>query len=188
LQDKDGLFWDSINLEGKIDRMKWTYNTALMIRTNLSLWQATRDAKYLSEARRVSDAALAKWADPETGAFGDSARFNHLLSEALLLTYEATRDLKYLNAVRRHADYGYRYVRDAENGGYWNEWKATNHTRGERKTLIENASVARLFWLLAPYPDVEELRAQAEAASRRGDLKTALNLLRQALDSTAGAP
>jgi uncharacterized protein YyaL (SSP411 family) len=188
LQDKDGLFWDNINLNGKIGKRKWTYNTALMIRSSVGLWRATKESKYLQEARREADAALKQWVNPQTGSFADSARFNHLLSEALLITYEATRDVKYLNAVRRDADFGYRYVRDPENGGYWNQWKAENHASGERKSLIENASVARLFWLLTPYPDVEELQSQAQAADRRGDRKTAIRLLQQALDSTAGAP
>jgi uncharacterized protein YyaL (SSP411 family) len=187
LQDKDGLYWDGINLEGKVNDMKWTYNTALMIRTNVGLWQATRDGKYLKEARRVSDAALIKWVNPTTGALGDSARFNHLLCEALLHTYEATRDIKYLNAVRRHADFGYRYVRDVETGGYYDKWRDQNHPLDERKTLIENASAARILWELAPYADVEELRKSGDDALRKGDTKTALNFYQQALDSTAGA-
>ncbi|MDF2440692.1 MAG: hypothetical protein JWN98_1676 [Abditibacteriota bacterium] len=188
LQDKDGLFWDNIKLDGTIERTKWTYNTALMIRSALGLWRATKDAKYLQEARRMADASIVYWANPQTGAFRDSAKFNHLLSEALILVFEATKDIKYLNAVRRDADFAYRHVRDVQNGGYWNDWVEKNHAPDERKTLIENSSVARLFWLLVPYADVEELRAQAEAAARKGDTKTALNLLRQALDSTAGAP
>jgi rhamnogalacturonyl hydrolase YesR len=188
LQDKDGLFWDNINLKGEIERTKWTYNTALMIRSNLGLWRATKEKRYLQEATRVSDAALARWADPATGGFADSARFNHLLSEALLQTYEATRNMKYLNAVRRDADFAYRYVRDAQNGGYWNQWKIVNRPKDERKTLIENASVARLFWLLTPYLDVEELRARGEETLRRGDRKAAIDWWQQALESTAGAP
>lgn len=188
LQDKDALFWDNIKLDGKIERTKWTYNTALMMRSALGLWRATRDAKYLQEARRMADASLVQWADVQTGAFRDSAKFNHLLSECLLLVHEATRDIKYLNAVRRHADFGYRYVRDAQSGGYWNDWTVKNHASDERKTLIENSSVARLFWLLTPYPDVEELRAGAESALQRGDRKKSIELFQQALDSTAGAP
>ncbi len=188
LQDTDGLFWDNINLDGRIGKQKFTYNTALMIRSGVGLWRATHEAPYLREARREADAALKRWADPQTGAFADSARFNHLLSESLLLTYEATHDVKYLNAVRRNADFGYRYVRDPENGGYWSAWRVQNHSSDERKSLIENASVARLLWLLAPYPDPEELQAQSKTANRRKDTKGALQWLRQAMDSSAGAP
>lgn len=186
LQDKDGLFWDNIDLNGKITDWKFTYNTALMIRTNVGLWRATKDPKYLREARRVSDASLQKWVNPG-GALNDSARFNNWLCEALLLTYEATHDLKYLNAVRRHADFGYRYVRDVRDGGYWDHWNAETRAPDTRKTLIENAAAARIFWLLAPYPDVEELQAGGEAAVQAGDLKKALGFFQQAFASTAGA-
>jgi uncharacterized protein YyaL (SSP411 family) len=186
LQDKDGLYWDNINLEGKIQDWKFTYNTALMIRTNIDLWRATKEAKYLREARRVSDASLQKWVNPG-GAFSDSARFNNWLSEALLMTYEATRDLKYLNAVRRHADFGHRYVRDVRDGGYWDQWTAETRAPDTPKTFIENAAAARIFWLLAPYPDVEELRSSGQAAAKAGDLKKALDFFQQAFASTAGA-
>jgi len=187
LQDTDGLFWDNINIDGKIEKTKWTYNSALMIRANLGLWRETKDAKYLAEARRISDASLAHWADPQSGAFADSARFSHLLSEALIQTFEATKDLKYLNAVRRHADFGYRQVRDVKDGLYFNSWNAQNRPADERKTLIENTSAARLFWLLVPYPDVEQLRANGDAALKKGDGKTAIQWYRQAFNSTAGA-
>ncbi len=185
LQDPaDDLFWDNINLEGKVQKAKWTYNTALMIRANLGLWQATKATKYLQEARREGDSSLRYWVDPATGGFKDSARFNHLLSEALLGLFESTHDLKYLNAVRRDADFAYRYVRDPS-GGYWNDWKIKPHASDERKALIENSSVARLFWLLAPYADTEELNAQAKAAEARQDWKRAAELLRQAVESTS---
>lgn len=185
LQDPaDDLFWDNISLDGKVEKTKWSYNTALMIRSNLGLWRATKQPKYLQEARREGDASLSYWTDPATGGFKDSARFNHLLSEALLQLFEATHNIKYLNAVRRDADFAFRYVRDS-GGGYWNDWKIKPHSADERKTLIENASVARLFWLLAPYADVEELSAQAKAAEAKQDWKRASELLRQAVESTS---
>ena len=104
------------------------------------------------------------------------------------MTYEATKDLKYLNAVRRHADFGYRYVRDMRDGGYFDKWNAETRPPDVRKTLIENSGTARIFWLLAPYPDVEELQAKGQAAMRAGDSKAALEFFEQALNSTAGAP
>lgn len=186
LQDSDGLFWDNVDLNGKIEKTKWTYNTALMIRTNIGLWRITKEPKYLQEARRVSDASLKEWVQPG-GGFSNDARFNNWLSEALLMTYEATSDLKYLNAVRRHADFGYRYVRDVRDGGYFNHWNAETRAPDTRKTLIENAGTARTFWLLAPYPDVEELQARGIAAQREGKSKEAFDMFEQVFASTAGA-
>ena len=155
LQDTDGLYWDNVTLKGEIGKTKWTYNTALMIRTDLLLYRLKGDRSYLAEARRLSDASLTAWTDPATGTLQkteDSPRFTNYLCEALLRLYDATHDVKYLNAVRRQADYAYAHVRDPQ-GGYWDHWKDKSHAPDERKSLIENASVARLFWLLAPYPE-----------------------------------
>jgi uncharacterized protein YyaL (SSP411 family) len=188
LQDTDGLLWDNIKMDGNVERVKWTYNTGLMIHANISLWRAVKDDKYLTEARRLADASLQQWVNAQTGAFADGAGFNHVLADALLMVYEETKDLRYLNAVRRHADFTYRYLRDEQNGGYWSEWKNGKHEDNEAKTLMDNASAARLFWLLAPYLDVEELKERSEAATRDGDTKTALSYTEQAAASTAGAP
>ena len=182
LQDKDGVFWDNIKLDGEIGKAKFTYNTALMLRNNVQLWRATKDDKYLREARRVADASL-DYFTRAGGNFADDPKFNNWLCEALLMTYDATKNTKYLNAVRRHADYGYRYGRDASDGGYWNNWSAVEHKAGERKTLIENAGAARIFWLLSPYDDLEELHAKTLKALKNGDTKSALNLYQQVLAS-----
>jgi uncharacterized protein YyaL (SSP411 family) len=155
LLDSDGLYWDNINLAGKIEKHKWSYNTALMIYTNVLLAQLNKDKKALSEARRSADAGIAAWTDPATGSLQkteDAPRFTHLFCESLLRLYDVTKDVKYLNAVRKQADFAYRYARDPK-GGYWDKWKVMSHAPGEHKTLIENASAARLFWLLVPYPE-----------------------------------
>ena len=182
LQDKDGLFFDNINLNGEIGKAKFTYNTALMLRNNVELYKVTKDPKYLKEARRVADASLDYWTGTG-GKFGDDPKFNNWLCDALLATYQVTDDVKYLNAVRRHADYGYRNGRDASDGGYWNNWSATKHAPDERKTLIENASAARIFWLLAPYDDLDALRAKVSLALKNGDAKSATNYYSQLLAS-----
>ena len=182
LQDTDGLFFDNINLNGEIGKAKFTYNTALMLRNNVELYRVTNDQKYLNEARRVADASLNYWTGAD-GKLGDDPKFNNWLCDALLATYRVTDDVKYLNAVRRHADYGYRNGRDASDGGYWNNWSAPSHAPNEPKTIIENASVARIFWLLTPYDDLDDLRVKVSMALKEGDLKTATNYYQQLIAS-----
>jgi uncharacterized protein YyaL (SSP411 family) len=189
LLDTDGLYWDNIDINGKIEKTKWSYNTALMIYTKILFHQLRKDKKSLTEARRHADAGLAAWTDPATGSLQkteDAPRFTHLFCESLLRLYDVTKDVKYLNAVRRQASYAYRYARDPQ-GGYWDKWKLVTHSPDERKTLIENASAARLLWLLTPYQDTEELlEAGKQAADKREDSK-AETLLRQAAESDAEA-
>ena len=185
LQDKDGLYWDNIRLDGTVEKAKWTYNTGLMIEADVLLSQMRHDPKALAEAERSADAGLAAWQDPETGRIENGANFTHLFCESLIRLYEVDHKIAYLNAVRRHAAYGYRYVHDPAHGGFWSDWKARDHQADEPKELLENASDARLFWLLAPYPDSTELSARGLRAAGKGKDAQAEEWLRQAADSDA---
>ena len=191
LQDKtDGLFWDNINLAGKIQTAKWTYNTALMIRTDVLLYQLRRTPADLKEAQRLADSGLAAWTDPATGSLQkteNTTRFTYLFCEALLRLYDVSHDVRYLNAVRREASFGYRYAHDPS-GGFWNDWTTKPHRPDETKSMIENAADARIFWLLAPYPDEAELREAAAQAAKQGRKAQAESLLRQAADSDFRQP
>jgi hypothetical protein len=185
LQDKDGLYWDNIRLDGTVEKAKWTYNTGLMIEADVLLSQMRHDPKALAEAERSADAAIKEWQDLDTGRFENGANFTHLLGESLIRLYEVDHKIAYLNSVRRHAAYGYRYVHDGAQGGYWSDWRARDHKPDEAKELLENASDARLFWLLAPYPDGAELSARGIRAAGRGKNAQAEQWLRQAADSDA---
>jgi hypothetical protein len=187
LADGQGLYWDNIALDGTVTKWEWTYNTGLMIEADVLLAQTRGDHQALRAAERSADAAIATWQDPKTGAFTNNADFTHLLCEALLQLYQADHDVRYLDAVRRHAAFGYRYVRDAQGGGYWNDWTIKDHQPAERKALLQEASDARLFWLLAPYPDVDQLSARAYRALSTGDVTLAQDLLTQAADSDTEA-
>ena len=186
LLDTDGLYWDNINLLGEIQRTKWTYNTALMIRTDTLLYEILKDKQYLTDAQVSADAGIKAWVDPETGAIANTARFNHLFSEALLRLYDVTKDTRYLNVVRAHAAYGDRYVRDPK-GGYGNTWERGKNTPAAPKEMIENAGAARLLWLLAKYPDSGELMVASVSSAGKGDDAKAESLLRDAVDSDAEA-
>ena len=156
-----------------------------MIRTDLLLFSVQHDPALLDSARRSADAGLAAWTDPATGTLQKtepSPRFTHLLCEALLRLYDATHDLHYLNAVRRQAAFIVRHAR-APGGGYRDNWTAAPPALDARQELIESASAARLFWLLAPYPDVDELYGGGMAAAKDGRLADARVLLHQAVDS-----
>ena len=189
LEDTDGLFWDNVKLNGEIQKWKFSYNTALMIRSHVLLYQLRHTPADLVEARREADAGLAAWTDPATGSLQkteDSPRFTHLFCEALLRLYDVTHDVKYLNAVRQQAAFAYQYARNPL-GGYRDHWKVTVRDPDAPESLIENASAARLFWLLAPYPDPAELTLAGRTAAGLGKEAQAEALLRQAVDSDRNA-
>ncbi len=132
LQDEDALFFDHrLVKDGTIGRHKFTYNSALMIRANLGLYHATGNRAFLDEAVRIGTACDA-FVRADTGLYRDSPRFTHLLVEADLELHRATGDERFLA----------RAVREGE--AAWKTWQTNPPPE-----LIEQASIARMLWLLA---------------------------------------
>jgi hypothetical protein len=132
LQDRDGLFFDNQKVaDGKVEKTKWTYNTALMIRAYLGLWRATGDQRFLTEAKRIGAASNA-FIKQKTGTYRDGYKFTHLLVEADLELYRATGDGAILARAKKNGE------------AAWKQWQTS-----PPKELIEQAAIARMLWLLA---------------------------------------
>jgi uncharacterized protein YyaL (SSP411 family) len=134
-QDTDGLFWDSKNMEtGAINKGKLTYNTGLMLRALLQLHHRTGKPEYLTEAKRVGQAADRligrRWA-----IYRNHVKWGHLMVEADLELHRTRKDDYLLERAKANAD------------SYYERWKER-----PSEELIATASIARQLWLMA---DVE---------------------------------
>ena len=147
LQDTDGLYFDSINLEGRIGRRKFTYNTALMIRANCLFHKITGEARYLEEAKRISLAAEKFWVR-ENGAVADSGRFAHMLMESYLALYQESGDKHWAETVERTLTYVHDNLLEP-NGRYPFTWERKMGERREESMLLNQASPARIYWVAA---------------------------------------
>ena len=78
----NGLYWDNINLNGRIDKTQWSYNSALMLRTAKALAEKTHEAKYQQDADILEAACIKRWVRPD-GTIDDELQFAHLLFENL---------------------------------------------------------------------------------------------------------
>lgn len=141
LQDADGLYLDNVALDGKVDRRKFTYNTALMIRANVLFYEQTGERRWLDEAQRLALAAETHWIDPETGAIRDGGRFAHLLVDSLLALYEADRDRHWLETSQRALAHLHQQ-RDAA-GFYPSRWDGRRGRPSREAMLLDQASAAR---------------------------------------------
>ncbi|WP_197528459.1 glycoside hydrolase family 76 protein [Aeoliella mucimassa] len=148
LQDEDGLFWDNINMRGEVDRRKYSYNSALMIRANCGLYRITGEEKYKQEAERIAKAAKAKWYNEETGAMNDAGRFAHLLVDAFLEVYATTGEQQWLDTCRKTVGYVHEELRD-ERGFYPGNWGDSQRRRSGKAAMIDQASVSRVFQAVA---------------------------------------
>ncbi len=148
----DELMWDNIKLDGKIEKTKWSYNTALtfralMLRSILEPKPA-KAAEYRIAALKMADASLKKWQDPQSGAFKDEGRFAHLLVESLLACDHIEGKARYRPQVLRALTFLHEQVRDPANR-YPNAWHKPQIAPLQKCELINQASAARAFFAAA---------------------------------------
>ena len=148
LQDKDGLFWDNIKINGKLDTTKFSYNSALMIRANALFYALTGQASYLTEAQRIARAAEAKWIVGTTGAAADGGRFAHLLMESFLALYEQDKDAHWMQIVGKALTFLHEKGRDPK-GRYAERWDKSQTTPLAEFEIIAQSSAARAYWTAA---------------------------------------
>ena len=147
---KDGLFWDNIVItsptakEKHIEKTKWSYNSALMIRANYLLATITRDNRYLDEAMHIAESAVRYWYKPEEPFTKDDASFGHLLCESLFdLKSVGKQGLQFAKLADQRAHWALENCKD-ENGWYGKRW--TGKPVGPSRQLLWQASMARLHW------------------------------------------
>lgn len=132
LQLPNALFADTKKIEGDgMNRVTLTYNSALMVRAYLGLYQAAGKADDLKNAQRIAVAADTLL-DRKTGAYRDHVKWAHLMVEADLALYRTTKEPYLLERARKNAD------------AYYERWKADGPV-----DLITVASYARILWLMA---------------------------------------
>lgn len=148
LQDTDGLFWDNVKMNGDVDKAKFSYNSALMIRADSLFYAISHQRSYLTEAERIARAAEAKWVTPDTGALADGGRFAHLLDESFLAVYQQDHDSHWLKVAMDSLVFLHDKVRDPM-GRYGDRWDKPQPTALTNYELINQASAARAYWVLA---------------------------------------
>ncbi|GIV15889.1 MAG: hypothetical protein KatS3mg022_1324 [Armatimonadota bacterium] len=147
LQDpEDGLFWDNVQMDGRVDRTKFAYNSALVIQANLWWYRITRREEYLREAIRLARASERMWFGWRSRALEGYAPFVVKLCEAYRQLAEVTGDSRWAVLIERTAKF-VKTLRSPE-GDYPDDWYA----EGKREpvtSLMALASAACLFGLAA---------------------------------------
>ncbi|NLN89037.1 MAG: hypothetical protein GX134_02615 [candidate division WS1 bacterium] len=154
LQDpEDLLMWDNMRLDGSVEHTKWSYNTALTIRALLMAAEAgsrlgtTRELRGL--ARRMTDAAVERWVNRDTGGIRDGSAFAHLLVEALLIAGDSLGASRYREVAHRALVRLHDEARDSH-GRYPNSWEAVTTEALAEWTLMGQAAAARALLIAQP--------------------------------------
>jgi hypothetical protein len=150
LQDTDGLVFDSIAVpSGNVNRARFTYNSATLIRAAAILHRVTGEQAYLDEARRVARAAEARFVRKDDGVISGSGKLGVKLVEAFLELHVTDHDDHWRQLVGRclaslHAK------RNAR-GAYPDQWQYPPPQEAAPIRLIDQAAPARAFWVAAEH-------------------------------------
>lgn len=143
LQDpEDGLFWDNVQLDGRVDRTKFPYNTALVVQADLWWYRLTRREEHLREAIRLARASQKMWFGWRSRAIEGYAPFVVKLCEAYQQLADAAGDSRWRVLIERTAGF-VKTLRSPE-GDYPEDWHAENR-QTPATSLMALASAACLF-------------------------------------------
>lgn len=134
-----GLYFDSLDLDGKIGRTVWTYNQGVMIGANVLQHRLTGEAQYLIRAEALARKAMTHF---EGKYSAQPQQFNAILFRNLLLLQEATAQaaLKQgiIEVISAYAEEAWQTQRDS-NGLF---------PKGA-PALIKHAAMIQVFAVLA---------------------------------------
>jgi len=136
LQDPaDSLFWDAMKLDGTIEWTKWSYNTALMLRSAATLARLTGEEVYQQDADAMAAASEKRWL--EDGRLKDEGKFAFLLLDSWNTVPGAARQGRAREAMRWVWEHG----RDAD-GWFGSRFDRVPAKRSD-PSLIDQAAAAR---------------------------------------------
>lgn len=148
----NGLYGNSVRADGSVDRKQWIYNQGIVIGAAVLLNRVTGTARYLDDAVRLGDAALAFFATDAyysgtMGAYDGRAIFNAIFFLNLLMLYAVNRNAMYLQKMQAYADAAWSdpKVRDPKTNLY-------KLNGGSRYSLLDQAAMVQVFACLSWSP------------------------------------
>jgi len=157
LQDpEDGLYWDNVSLEEKVDKHKYPYNSGQMLQAAALLYRLTEDRSYLVDAQRIAESGYGFFFEDVTGRDGKSRkllkRSNNWFIAVMLRGYVELFGIdgnrSYLEAFRESLDYAWEHARSQE-GLFGQEWKGAGQKSKPLKWLLDQAAMAEMYARIA---------------------------------------
>ena len=134
----EGVYYDAVKIPSmKIDSARYTYNTGTMLQSNVLLYKATKDKKYLLEAQRIAKAAEKFFY--KNNRLPGNYWFNAVLLRGYLELYNVDQNKQQLQF----------FIDDANR--IWKDEKDEKDLlgRNKRKSLIDQAAMMEIYARLA---------------------------------------
>lgn len=154
MDSTDFLYFDNIDLSGKIQTWKFAYNSGQMVQAGALLYGITGDKKYLSDAARTAESCYDYFFEDYTAEDGTSFRilkagntwFNAVMVRGLIELYKADGNRTYIDAVRKSLDTAWEKSRTEE--GLFND-DCSGRKTNETKWLLVQGAMAEMYARMA---------------------------------------
>ena len=159
LDTSDFLYFDNIDLSGKIQTWKFAYNSGQMVQAGALLYGLTGEDSYLEDAKKTArscyDYFFEDYAADDGSAFrimkAGNTWFNAVMVRGFIELYRADGDITYLDAVRRSLDTAWEKSRTGE--GLFSDDCSGRKTNETRWLLVQGAMAEMYARMAAVYPD-----------------------------------
>ncbi len=151
LQDEnDFLYYDNINLKGKVGKTKYTYNSGQMLQAAALLYKITKEEIYLKEAQSVAQSCYDRFFHDFTTDNGEKFRlmnkgdvwFIAIMFRGFLELYLQDNNPEYINTFKKNLDYAWLHMRDS-NGLFNTDW--SGHEKDKSKWLLTQAAMVEMY-------------------------------------------
>jgi len=156
LQDSsDRLYWDNINLAGKVDKAKYPYNTGQMVQAGALLYKLTGKQQYLEDAQQSAQAGFSYFFDAskskENGRYPSLKRSDNWFIAVMLRgyveLYHQAQNKRYVDAFKANLAYAWENMRDKD-GLFGKDWFGDEQPIGKR-WILDQFAIAEMYARMA---------------------------------------
>ncbi len=157
LQDpSDGLYWDNVNLKGRVDKRKYPYNSGQMLQSAALLYRLTRDSSYLRDAQRIAASGYQHFFELFAPTDGEPFRllkrsdnwFIAVMMRGYIELYGIDKNERYLKAFQENLDYAWDHARGSD-GLFGKDWSGI--AQRPRKWLLDQAAMVEMYARMASF-------------------------------------
>ena len=143
-----GIIVNDVKLDGKQNRIFWTYNTGSLIEAAVMLFQFTGEKLYLQQAQQLAADSYKYYSsvphDKSLMMHIDLPWFVTVLFRGYEALYKVDHNYKYLGAIEKDLNYAWHNSRDSY-GLITHSWLPKPEELRKPKSLLDEACIAELY-------------------------------------------
>ena len=148
LKDSSGVYANDKKMDGSVNKTFWTYNSGFMLESAVVLYEATKDEKYLNQAKELARDTYKHFSNvPHDDRFFlkiDLPWFVTVLFRGYEALYQQDGNMKYIQAVENDLNFAWSHSRD-KYGFITKSWQPDPAQLNKPKWLLDEACIAELY-------------------------------------------